>query len=250
MSCEDSLRVEKGVFNGELAEAMFKFGSGVRGGGISIFGRPREVLHSRYPLLLRGRSGKSLEEVGDANDEGRPSPRGGKCSLNTLVKSSSSDPETLADSFDLLRVLEDLGGKAKLACFAVWRSSTLHSGSKPRLRAARSRDDGEGGEGLGVPGKPLTGMAGGRNNSGSDTESSSNRPRSEVGRRPGTRGLTVEGEGNELSDPGSRNRSWSAERLSLADRPRTVSNSQGFSSPIALCGCILYVELSKACDIS
>ena len=57
--------------------------------------------------------------MGDANNEGIPGPRGGKCSLCTLGMSSSSDPETLADSFDLLRVLEGLRGKSKLACFVV-----------------------------------------------------------------------------------------------------------------------------------
>ena len=129
----------------------------------------------------------------------------------------------------------------------------LHSVTKPRLCAALSRDDdgdGEGGGGLGVLGKPVTGMAGGWNNSGSDeAESSSNKPRSEVGRRPGARGLTVEEEGDELSDPVPRNRSWFPERLSLAERLRTVSNSQGFTSFIALCGCILYVKLSNACNV-
>ena len=52
MSCEDSSGAEKGVFSGELEEVMFKFESEGRGGGISIFGRPREALRSRYPLLL------------------------------------------------------------------------------------------------------------------------------------------------------------------------------------------------------
>jgi hypothetical protein len=168
----------------------------------------------------------------DVEVEGMPGPRGGGRSFRVAGVagvSSSSDPGTLADNFDLLR---GLGGNAKFACFAVCRSSPLFSAASALLCAARSRDgegDADDDGGLGVLLRPGICNVGGRNRSASDeAESSSNRPRSEEGSLARARGRTVDGEDNSSAEV-SRNDSL-IKGASTKDRPRTVSNSQGLSS--------------------
>jgi hypothetical protein len=171
------------------------------------------------------------------NVEGIPGPSGGGRSFRVIrvgSASSSSDPGTLADNFDLLRGVEVLGGNAKFVGFAVCRSSPLFSATSTLLCAARSREgDGDGDEddgGLGVLLRPGTCNVGGRKRSASDEDddSSSNRPRREEGSLAGARGRTVEGEAISSVDV-SINES-STEGASMKDRPLTVSNSQGLSS--------------------
>lgn len=164
--------------------------------------------------------------------EGIPGPSSGGRSFRVIGVSSSSDPGTLADNFDLLRGVEVFGGNAKFVCFAVCRSSPPFSAASTLLCADRSREgdgDGDDDEGLGVLLRPGTCNIGGRNRSASDElDSSSNKPRREDGSLAGARGRTVDGEYNSSVDV-SRKES-SAEGVSVKDRPRTVSNSQGLSS--------------------
>jgi hypothetical protein len=137
-----------------------------------------------------------------------PGPRGGGRSLRVtevVGMSSSSDPGTLADNFDLLRGVDVLVGIAKFACLAVCWSSPLFSAARVLLCAALSREgDGDGDAddgGLGVLLRPGTCNVGGRNRSGSDgDESSSNIPRREKGSLAGARGRTVDGEDDWSAD--------------------------------------------------
>jgi hypothetical protein len=168
--------------------------------------------------------------------EGIPGPSGGGRSFRVTrvgSASSSSDPGTLADNFDLLRGVEVLGGNAKFVDLAVCRSSPLFSATSALLCAARSREgDGDGDEddgGLGVLLRPGTCNVGGRYRSASDEDdSSSNRPRREEGSLAGARGRTVDGEDN--SSVNVSIKESSTEGASVKDRPLTVSNSQGLSS--------------------
>jgi hypothetical protein len=171
--------------------------------------------------------------------EGIPGPRGGGRSFDATGVSLPSDGGTLADNLDLLRGVEVRGGNAKLACFAVCKSSPCSAASN-RLCAPLSREgEGEGDDdgGLGVFLRPGTCNVGGRNRSASEEdESSLKRPRREEGSLVGARGRIVDGEVESSTDVSRKDSS--IEGASAKGRPRTVSNSHKLPSSI-LKSCIL-----------